>query len=299
VESELRRDRHGSGTSVKSFRDRVIVITGAASGIGRALACACAKEGSRLALADVDTAGLAETARLCGPAECLTQIVDVADRAAVDRFAAEVRSRFGTAHVVINNAGVTVSQTVAAMRYEDFQWIMGINFWGVVHGTQAFLPLLRAADQGVVVNVSSVFGLIAFPTQGAYNASKFAVRGFTEALRHECDGTNVRAICVHPGGIRTNILKNARFYSDAFGQSDHAQSVAEFERVARTTPERAAQTILDGIRSNKLRILIGADAHLLDWVQRLLPARYMKVVAAVLARAAGRSAVPVETPTRG
>jgi NAD(P)-dependent dehydrogenase (short-subunit alcohol dehydrogenase family) len=282
-----------------SFRDRVVVITGAASGIGRALACAFAKEGSRLALADVDAAGLAETARLAGATDCLTESVDVADRAAVERFAAQVRSRFGVAHVVINNAGVTVSQTVADTRYEDFQWIMGINFWGVVHGTQAFLPMLRAADEAVIVNVSSVFGLIAFPTQGAYNASKFAVRGFTEALRHECAGTHVRAICVHPGGIRTNILKNARFYSDAHGQSDHSQSMAEFERIARTTPEQAARTILAGIRRNKLRILIGPDAYLIDLVQRFLPARYMKLVAAVLARTAGRVSASVETPTRG
>jgi NAD(P)-dependent dehydrogenase (short-subunit alcohol dehydrogenase family) len=284
---------------MQSFQGRVIVITGAASGIGRALACAFAKEGGQLALADVDAAGLAETARLAGAADCLAETVDVSDRDAVERFAQQVRSRFGVAHVVINNAGVAVSQTLAETRYEDFQWIMGINFWGVVHGTQAFLPLLRAADEAVIVNVSSVFGLIAFPTQGAYNASKFAVRGFTEALRHECEGTHIRAICVHPGGIRTNILKNARFYSDAYGQNDHARSMAEFERIARTTPERAAQTIVNGIRRNKLRILIGPDAYLIDWVQRLLPARYMKVIAAVLARAAGRVAASVETPTRG
>ena len=283
---------------MRDFRDRVVVITGAASGIGRALACALAKAGARLVLADVDGAGLAETARLAGAVDCMTETVDVADRGAVERFAQNVRLRYGVAHVVINNAGVAVSQTLADTRYEDFQWIMGINFWGVVHGTQAFLPLLRAADEAVIVNVSSVFGLIAFPTQGAYNASKFAVRGFTEALRHECDGTRIRAVCVHPGGIRTNILKNARFYSDAFGQSDHARSMAEFERLARTTPERAAQTILDGIRRKKLRILIGADAYLIDWVQRLLPARYMKVVAAVLARAAAR-VTGVQTPTHG
>ena len=283
---------------MQTFRDRVVVITGAASGIGRALACAFAAEGSRLALADVDEAGLAETARLAA-ADCLTEVVDVADRSRVESFAAKVRARFGAAHVVVNNAGVTVSQTISDTKYEDFQWIMGINFWGVVHGTQAFLPLLRAADEAVIVNVSSVFGLIAFPTQGAYNASKFAVRGFTEALRHECAGTRIRAVCVHPGGIRTNILKNARFYSDAFGQSDHARSMAEFERLARTTPERAAQTILDGIRRKKLRILIGADAYLIDWVQRLLPARYMKVVAAVLARAAARVTGNVQTPTHG
>jgi NAD(P)-dependent dehydrogenase (short-subunit alcohol dehydrogenase family) len=242
---------------------------------------------------------LAGTARLAGTTDCLAEAVDVSDRSAVERFAEQVRSRFGVAHVVINNAGVAVSQTLAETRYEDFQWIMGINFWGVVHGTQAFLPLLRAADEAVIVNVSSVFGLIAFPTQGAYNASKFAVRGFTEALRYECEGTHIRAVCVHPGGIRTNILKNARFYSDAFGQSDHARSMAEFERIARTTPERAAQTIIKGIRRNKLRILIGPDAYLIDWVQRLLPARYMRVIAAVLARAAGRVAASVETPTHG
>ena len=284
---------------MQSFQGRVVVITGAASGIGRALACAFSKEGSRLALADVDAAGLAGTARLAGTTDCLAEAVDVSDRSAVERFAEQVRSRFGVAHVVINNAGVAVSQTLAETRYEDFQWIMGINFWGVVHGTQAFLPLLRAADEAVIVNVSSVFGLIAFPTQGAYNASKFAVRGFTEALRYECEGTHIRAVCVHPGGIRTNILKNARFYSDAFGQSDHARSMAEFDRIARTTPERAAQTIIKGIRRNKLRILIGPDAYLIDWVQRLLPARYMRVIAAVLARAAGRVAASVETPTHG
>jgi len=299
MEDDVRAQRRAARLSMQGFRDRVVVITGAASGIGRALACAFAKEGSRLALADVDAAGLAETARLAGAADCLTETVDVSDRGAVERFAAQVRTRFGVAHVVINNAGVAVSQTLAETRYEDFQWIMGINFWGVVHGTQAFLPLLRAADEAVIVNVSSVFGLIAFPTQGAYNASKFAVRGFTEALRHECAGTQIRAVCVHPGGIRTNILKNARFYSDAFGQSDHARSMAEFERIARTTPEQAARTIVAGIRRNKLRILIGADAYLIDFVQRLLPARYMKVLAVLLARAAGRFSASVETAPRG
>jgi len=284
---------------MQTFRDRVVVITGAASGIGRALARAFATEGSRLALADVDAAGLAETAKLAGAKECLTEIVDVSDRTAVERFADQVRSRFGVAHVVINNAGVALSQTLAETRYEDFQWIMGINFWGVVHGTQAFLPLLRAADEAVVVNVSSVFGLIAFPTQGAYNASKFAVRGFTEALRHECEGTSIRAICVHPGGIRTSILKNARFYSDAFGHNDHARSMAEFEQIARTTPERAAEKIVVGIRKRKLRILIGPDAYVIDLMQRLLPARYMKVVAAVLSRAVGRFSAAPQPAARG
>jgi NAD(P)-dependent dehydrogenase (short-subunit alcohol dehydrogenase family) len=282
---------------MQTFRDRVVVITGAASGIGRALACAFGSEGSRLA--DVDAAGLAETAKLAGEKDCLTEIVDVSDRAAVERFAEQVRSRFGVAHVVINNAGVALSQALAETRYEDFQWIMGINFWGVVHGTQAFLPLLRAADEGVVVNVSSVFGLIAFPTQGAYNASKFAVRGFTEALRHECEGTSIRAICVHPGGIRTSILKNARFYSDAFGHNDHARSMAEFEQIARTTPERAAEKIVAGIRRRKLRILIGPDAYLIDLMQRLLPARYMKIVGAVVSRAAGRFSAAPQPVARG
>lgn len=267
---------------MRRFDDRVVVVTGAASGIGRALAREFAAAGARLALADVDEEGLRETAALAAPAPCLTAVVDVADRAAVERFAADVVARFGAVHVVVNNAGVTVSETIERLGYDDFTWLMGVNFWGVVHGTKAFLPWLRQADEAAVVNVSSVFGLIAFPTQGAYNASKFAVRGFTEALRLELAGTHIAVHCVHPGGIRTNILRNARFYADAHGEADHARANEEFARLARTTPEEAARTIVDGVRRGRPRVLIGRDARAIDRLQRWLPVGYAKVVGAVL-----------------
>jgi NAD(P)-dependent dehydrogenase (short-subunit alcohol dehydrogenase family) len=269
---------------MRELANKVVVVTGAASGIGRALAGELAAAGCRLALADVDAAGLEETARLIGSAECLTAVVDVGERAAVQRFADRVRERFGTAHVVINNAGVTVSQTIDALSYEDFEWLMRVNFWGVVHGTKAFLPLLREAGEAALVNVSSVFGLIAFPTQGAYNASKFAVRGFTEALRLELAGTGITVSTVHPGGIRTNIVRHGRFYADALGSSDQARMAADFERLARTPPEKAARVIVAGIRRKKARILIGVDARALDLLQRLMPARYAGPVSAVLRR---------------
>jgi NAD(P)-dependent dehydrogenase (short-subunit alcohol dehydrogenase family) len=271
---------------MRRFDDRVVVVTGAASGIGRALAREFAAEGARLALADVDADGLRETAALAGADRCFTAVVDVADREAVERFAAAVASRFGAVHVVINNAGVTVSETIERLGYDDFAWLMGINFWGVVHGTKAFLPLLRQVDEAAIVNVSSVFGLIAVPTQGAYNASKFAVRGFTEALRQELAGTRITVHCVHPGGIRTNILRNARFYTDAHGDVDHARANEEFARLARTTPEQAARTIVAAVRRGRPRILIGRDAWAIDRLQRWLPVRYTRVVGAVLRLAA-------------
>jgi butyryl-CoA dehydrogenase len=261
----------------------VVVVTGAGSGIGRALARGAATAGARLALADVNAAGLAETASLVGAAECLTEVLDVADRAAVERFAARVHERYGAVHVVINNAGVSVSETLDRIAYEDFEWLMGINFWGVVYGTKAFLPFLKEADEGAIVNISSVFGLIGFPTQGAYNASKFAVRGFTEALRQELDGTRISVTCVHPGGIRTNILRNARFYTDALG-SNRSGAIEEFERIARTTPKQAARAILGAIRKSKPRLLIGLDAHVIDRLQRWMPVRYVRAIAAVRRR---------------
>ncbi len=270
---------------MRDFRNKVVVVTGAASGIGRALACELAGSGARLALADVNAAGLEETARLAGAAECLTATVDVSSREAVHRFAERVREHFGAVHVVINNAGVSVSETLDRIEYEDFEWLMGINFWGVVYGTKAFLPFLKEVDEAAIVNVSSVFGLIAFPTQGAYNASKFAVRGFTEALRQELAETRIAVICVHPGGIRTNILRNARFYTDALG-SDRSGAIEEFERIARTTPEQAARAILDAIRRSKPRLLIGLDAWLIDRLQRWMPVHYIWPIAAVLRRLA-------------
>lgn len=263
-----------------SLKDKIAVVTGAGSGIGRALAQNLAARGCRLALADIDEAGLGETAALLpGETDVMQARLDVADRAAVYDFAARVKQTFGTAHVVVNNAGVAVSQTIENLSYEDFEWLMGIDFWGVVYGTKAFLPLLRAQNEGAIVNLSSVFGIIAVPTQGAYNAAKFAVRGFTEALRHELRGTGVKAICVHPGGIKTNIARRARFYADPSGETDQAKAAAHFDRLARTTPERAAEIIVRGVERGTPRVLIGADAWLIDRIQRWFPASYWSLMA--------------------
>jgi NADP-dependent 3-hydroxy acid dehydrogenase YdfG len=259
-----------------ALKDKVAVVTGAGSGIGRALAQLLAQKGCRLAIADINEASLKETASTL-PADVMTQKLDVADRAAVYAFADAVKQRFGTAHVVVNNAGVAVSQTVNDLSWEDFEWLMGINFWGVAYGTKAFLPGMLAQNDGVIVNISSVFGIIGVPTQSAYNAAKFAVRGFTEALRHELKGTGVNAISVHPGGIKTNIAAAARFYKDPLGNSDHKASAERFARLARTSPEQAAATIVRGIEKGSPRVLIGADAVLIDKIQRLMPVGYYGV----------------------
>lgn len=271
---------------MKDFTDRVVVITGAGSGIGRALAQDFAGRGARLVLADNNAANLQETAKALGSAAVMTETLDVASREAVYALADKVKTELGQADVVINNAGVTVSQTAADLNYEDFEWLMGINFWGVIYGTKAFLPLLKNADEGVVVNISSVFGIIAFPNQSAYNASKFAVRGFTEALRHELasEGSKLLPICVHPGGIKTNIARNARFYKDHDGVTDHARTSADFEAIAKTTPEQAAATIIKGIRNRNPRVLIGQDAWAIDRIQRLMPVNYMKAILAMMNR---------------
>jgi len=271
------------GASLYGLKDKVAVVTGAGSGIGRALAQLLAQKGCRLALADINESSLKETAAALS-ADVITHKLDVADRAAVYAFADQVKRHFGTAHVVINNAGVAVSQTVNDMSWEDFEWLMGINFWGVAYGTKAFLPMLLAQDEGAIVNVSSVFGIIGVPTQSAYNAAKFAVRGFTEALRHELKDTKVRAISVHPGGIKTNIARASRFYKDPLGNSDQAGMAARFDRLARTTPERAAATIVRGIEKGAPRVLIGADAALIDKIQRLMPESYNVVMNAMMQR---------------
>ena len=271
------------GAGLYGLKDKVAVVTGAGSGIGRALAQLLARKGCVLALADINEASLKETAADLS-ADVLLHRLDVADRAAVYAFAGAVQQRFGTAHVVINNAGVALSQTVNDLKWEDFEWLMGINFWGVAYGTKAFLPMLLAQNEGAIVNLSSVFGIVGVPTQSAYNAAKFAVRGFTEALRHELKDTGVRAISVHPGGIKTNIAAVARFYKDPIGGTDRAEAAARFARLARTTPEQAAQTIVRGIEKGSPRVLIGADARLIDRIQRLMPERYGMVMDAMMRR---------------
>jgi len=271
---------------MRNLTGRVAAVTGAASGIGRALAIALAREGMHVAISDVNEADLAETA--ASAARFGTRItsarVDVSERAAVHAWADAVAREHGAVHLVANNAGVALGATIEQMTYDDLEWLFGINFWGVVHGTKAFLPHLLAADEGHVVNVSSVFGLIAVPGQGAYNAAKFAVRGYTECLRQELEVENrrVSATCVHPGGVRTNIARNARNRSEGVISSEDAAK--RFDEIARTTPEWAALRIVRGVQRNARRVLIGADALAIDALQRLTGTGYQALTVAAARR---------------
>jgi NADP-dependent 3-hydroxy acid dehydrogenase YdfG len=257
---------------------RTAVITGAGSGIGRAMAQRLAARGCPVAICDWNEADLADTAAtLSGPV--LTRKLDVRDRGEQMAFAAAVAEWAPRPiAMVFNNAGVTVSQTAAEAAVEDDQWVVDVNFWGVVHGTRAFLPILLEQNEGAIVNVSSVFGLIGFPTQSAYCASKFAVRGYTESLRHELRETGVRAVAVHPGGIATYIVMHARFHVDDRGNTDRSVLEQEFARVARTSPEKAAEIIHLGVERGRDRILVGGDAGFLSVLTRLAPVRYFNVM---------------------
>jgi butyryl-CoA dehydrogenase len=266
---------------MRQFRGKVAAITGGGSGIGRGLAFELASRGCHLALCDIDDAGLAETVAMAeqvagsrGSVKIAKSHVDVTDREAVEHWADAVAEEFGQVNLVFNNAGVALSANVSAMTYESFRWLMDINFWGVVHGTLAFLPHLKASGDGHVVNISSVFGLLGIPSQSAYNSAKFAVRGFTDALRTELDieQCGVSATTIHPGGIRTNIARNARFeFTNHEEAIDAEQAAVDFERMTRTTPEKAALLILGAVEKNKRRALIGPDAHLFDAAARLSP----------------------------
>ncbi|AOY98172.1 short-chain dehydrogenase [Cupriavidus sp. USMAHM13] len=271
---------------MKDFRNKVAAITGAGSGIGRALALALAREGCHLALSDRNESGLAQTvgevARAAPGLPVSQHCVDVADRAAVYAWAEETVRVHSRANLIFNNAGVALSSTIEGMDYDDLEWIMGINFWGVVHGTKAFLPYLKASGEGHVVNTSSIFGIFAQPGMGAYNASKYAVRGFTEALRQELDlmDCGVSATTVHPGGIKTNIAQASRVSSNLNGflVRDAQQGREQFEKFFITSPDTAARVILQGVRHNRRRVLIGPDAYAADAMARLLPAAYQALV---------------------
>lgn len=259
----------------EKFSGQVAVVTGAGSGIGRALAERLASAGSRLALSDIDTAGLDETVARCRAkgAEVEPTVLDVACRDAVFAHADATEARFGQVNLVINNAGVALDGHIRDLSIEDMEWLININMWGVVYGTKAFLPHLERATWGHVVNISSVFGIIAVPGQAAYNMAKFAVRGFTECLRQELElsDLNVSATSVHPGGVRTNIAKSARSQRDA---ASRAKLTARFDRAARTEPDSAAKQILAGVIADAPRVLVGLDAHLIDGIQRLAPTAY-------------------------
>jgi NADP-dependent 3-hydroxy acid dehydrogenase YdfG len=280
-------------------RGKVAVVTGAGSGIGRTLACELGRRGAALAISDVDEAGLAETAkqlRVIGAKASVARL-DVTDRAAVLRYADDVVAEFGTVNIVINNAGIAFTGDVEQMSFEQIERVIDVDFWGVVNGTKAFLPHLIASGDGHVVNVSSLFGLMAVPGQSAYNAAKFAVRGFTEALREEMlvNRHPVRVTCVHPGGIKTAIARNA----GAVEGHDAAQLAEFFDRkLARTSAESAARTIVRAIIGNRPRSVVGLDAKALDLLVRVAGPAYQRLVALTVGRTvpAPRPASPQTAP---
>jgi NAD(P)-dependent dehydrogenase (short-subunit alcohol dehydrogenase family) len=268
----------------RDLNGKVVAITGAGSGIGRALARLAASRGASLALSDWNKVGLDETVELVGAGVDVTSTqVDVADRAAVAAWAADTVEHFGRVNMIINNAGVSVAGDFLETSYEDFDWIVGINFIGVANGTKEFLPHLIASGDGYLVNISSLFGLISMPGNSAYNATKYAVRGLTEAIREEMliAKRPVGVTCVHPGGIKTGIARHGRKTA-----SQDADALDRFfdEKLARMTPDKAAKIILDGALAHKPRVLVGLDAHLIHQFARLTGARYQDIFAAASKR---------------
>ncbi len=265
---------------MKSLANKVVVVTGAGSGIGRALALQLAAQGAHLALCDVNADNLQKTVDIASAhgVKVYSATVDVANRQAVQTFADNVSRALGNASVIINNAGVALSQNVDTMSRQDFEWVLNINFWGVVNGCESFMPQLKQQGDAHIVNISSIFGIISVPSQSAYNASKFAVKGFTESLRQELNGSKIHVTCVHPGGIKTNIVRHARIHNDISGHAVSPQKLAaDFDKMASTSAEEAARQIVRAIEKNQKRLLIGADAKVLDAVQRLLPNHYDSV----------------------
>jgi NAD(P)-dependent dehydrogenase (short-subunit alcohol dehydrogenase family) len=261
------------------FTAKVAVVTGAGSGIGRALAVELGRRGAKLAICDVDTEGLAETERLVAAtgADVRSDRLDVAEREQVLVYADAIKEHYGRVNLVFNNAGIAFTGNIEEMSFKDVEKVMDVDFWGVVNGTKAFLPHLIESGDGHVVNISSVFGLFAMPTQSAYNAAKFAVRGFTESLRQEMllSKHHVKVTCVHPGGIKTNIARNA---GQVEGRN-HDELAGSFDKLARTSPEKAATIILRGVERGKARVLVGLDAVMFDKIIRVAGPSYQRLFA--------------------
>ena len=290
---------------MKNFKGRIAVITGASSGIGKCLALQLAQRGCHLALVDRDIQGLMGTGTLVDATgvDYTLHEQDVSDREGMESLASQIVQTHGGVNMLFNNAGVTLIDRIDTVNYDDFEWVMKINFWGVVYGTKAFLPYLKQADEAHIANISSLFGLVALPSQAAYNASKFAVRGFTEALKMELAGTNVGVSSVHPGGIKTSIVRNARIAEKTMDVSKKEYN-SFFERTAKTTPEKAAADIIKGLEKKRRRILVGMDAKIMDFIARVFPSSYERILglekpvllrAKKLAEAPRNSAVDAES----
>jgi short-subunit dehydrogenase len=267
---------------MKNLKNKVAAITGAGSGIGRMLAIQLAAESCHLAISDINEAGLKETEKLIGKGvNVSTHIVDVSKQDQVIRFAKEAESHHGGIDIIINNAGVCVGDFLETVPIEDFEWLMGINFWGVVYGTKAFLPYLRKRPEGHIVNISSINGIVPNPNNGPYQSSKYAVRGYTETLIQEMMGTSISVSCVHPGGIKTNIARNTKVNNTYYSISREQAAALYDKEVFRTTAKKAADIIIKGIKRNKRRIMVGFDAKIIDLLMRLFPQTTVKMAAVV------------------
>jgi short-subunit dehydrogenase len=267
---------------MKTFENKVAAITGAGSGMGQQLAVLLAKAGCHVAISDINQAGLDQTVQLLKHFNVIVtvDVVNTVDQKAVYAWADKVKKDHGKVNLIFNNAGIAMVNTVDGHDVHDYERMMAVNFFGVVYGTKAFLPYLKESGDGHIINTSSIFGLTAQPTQSAYNASKFAVRGFTESLRQELGLSNcgVSATCVHPGGIKTNIAHTAEMSENVSSLGMNTKkSKASADKVMRIPAVKAAQIILDGVKANKRRVLIGPEAYAVDWLQRLLPTGYQRL----------------------
>ena len=260
---------------------KVVAVTGAASGIGRALAQALAAEGAHLAIADVNEAGLRETAAsLSQGTPCTQHALDVRDRHAVEAFAQDVKAKHGGADVIINNAGVATRVSIEDSSYEDLEFVLAVNLWGVIYGTKAFLPLFRERGAGHIVNIASINAMVPFPLNGPYNISKYGVYGLNETLMQELRGQTIRVTSVHPGGVRTNIVANGR------NMGEH--QARAFARVARTSPARAASTIVAGIKNNRERVFVGVDSKIMATAKRIAPGPMVTLTGMITERVWGQ-----------
>ncbi len=271
---------------MKDLNGKVAAITGAGSGIGRATALALCAEGMKLALSDKELTGLDETAKMVEQAggEVITHILDVTDAEAVDQWAVDTIAHYGAVDIIVNNAGVVLVVESHDQSHDELAWVMNVNFWGVVHGTRAFLPHLRSRNSGHIVNIASMASLSGLPAQSAYCASKFAVRGYSESVCADLAGTGVGMTIVMPGGVATNLLEKARIRIAGEDEAAAESRRQAFIGFLRTPPEKAAQLIVKGIKKNRMRQLVGVDARILDIVQRLIPGRFARLTGAGASR---------------